>query len=173
MARGSYTVGAAVPNPERGSPVNEGADGDGEADSSTPLIRGGTIAAEGKPVAAAVAGLAQSTMFSAVVNLANTIVGAGMLGLPRAFAESGYAVGAVLLVLSAMGSVIGLHLLAVSQATAGIQPSSFYTVANAAMPSLTVLIDVAVYLKCKPPHTQPSPFPHLHLRDDVCTLSRV
>jgi hypothetical protein len=44
MARGSYTVGAAVPNPERGSPVNEGADGDGEADSSTPLIRGGTIA---------------------------------------------------------------------------------------------------------------------------------
>jgi amino acid permease len=83
-----------------------------------------------------------------------------------------YAVGAVLLVLSAMGSVIGLHLLAVSQATAGIQPSSFYTVANAAMPSLTVLIDVAVYLKCKPPHTQPSPFPHLHLRGDICTLSR-
>jgi len=47
------------------------------------------VAAEGKPVAAAVAGLAQSTMFSSVVNLANTIVGAGMLGLPRAFAESG------------------------------------------------------------------------------------
>ena len=68
-----------------------------------------------------------------------------------------YAVGAVLLVMSAIGSTIGLHLLAVSQATARIQPSSFYTVANAAMPRLTVLIDVAVYLKCKAPFPQPPP----------------
>jgi amino acid permease len=71
-----------------------------------------------------------------------------MLGLPRAFAESGYLVGSLLLVLSGFGSMLGLHLLAVSQNTVGIQPSSFYTVANAAMPSLTVLIDVAVWVKC-------------------------
>ena len=72
-------------------------------------------------------------------------------------AHGRYAVGAVLLVMSAIGSTIGLHLLAVSQATARIQPSSFYTVANAAMPSLTVLIDVAVYLKCKAPLPNPPP----------------
>lgn len=102
-----------------------------------------------KSNSAATAGLGKSGTFSSVVNLANTVVGAGMLGLPHAFAECGSGVAILLLIFSAMGSAMGLHLLAVSQATVGVTPSSFYTVANAALPSLTVLIDVAVALKCE------------------------
>ena len=39
-------------------------------------------------------------------------------------------------------------MLAVSNATVGINPSSFYTVAKASVPSFTKLIDVAVMIKC-------------------------
>lgn len=83
-----------------------------------------------------------------IVNLSNTIVGAGILGLPRAFSESGWFVGLLLLTLAAAGSALSLHLLAVSQETVGIAPSSFYTVAKASIPSFTNLIDVAVMIKC-------------------------
>jgi hypothetical protein len=43
-------------------------------------------------------GRGKASLFSCVVNLANTVVGAGMLGLPHAFSESGWATGFVLLV---------------------------------------------------------------------------
>eukprot|EP00039_Didymoeca_costata_P025825 m.14363 g.14363 ORF g.14363 m.14363 type:complete len:472 (+) comp5069_c0_seq1:255-1670(+) len=88
------------------------------------------------------------SLFSLTVNLSNTILGAGLLALPYAFGQAGTAVGATLLVFAGLGSTLGLHLLAVSQDTVGIKPSSFYTVASAAFPSLTSVIDIAVAVKC-------------------------
>eukprot|EP00038_Savillea_parva_P029219 m.69584 g.69584 ORF g.69584 m.69584 type:complete len:517 (+) comp8595_c0_seq2:222-1772(+) len=102
----------------------------------------------GSTTNAAAAGLGKSGTAASVVNLANTVLGAGMLGLPHAVAECGYGVGFVLLLVSACGTAVGLHLLAVSQATVGITPSSFYAVVNAAAPSLTAVIDIAVAIKC-------------------------
>jgi hypothetical protein len=43
-------------------------------------------------------GRGEASLFSCVVNLANTVVGAGMLGLPHAFSECGWVTGFVLLV---------------------------------------------------------------------------
>ena len=56
-----------------------------------------------------------ATMSSCIVNLANTILGAGMLGLPHAFAECGWALGYGMLALSATLSTLGLLLLSRSE----------------------------------------------------------
>jgi len=51
------------------------------------------------------------TTTSCVVALSNTILGAGMLGLPHAFSECGWALGYGMLFLSATLSTLGLSLL--------------------------------------------------------------
>ena len=105
----------------------------------------------------AIEGVKVGTIWSGIVNLSNTIMGAGLLGLPGAFAGTGYLGGLGLIVLSAVLSAHGLILLSqsaqrvlVQQQPAGgvLPPSSFYTVAHAAVPSYTILIDFAVALKC-------------------------
>ena len=88
---------------------------------------------------------------SCVVNLTNTILGSGMLGLPYAFSKAGSLTGTILLVMAAAFSSNGLRLLSLSAQRAGIspsKPSSFYSVAAAAYPPSTALIDGAVAFKC-------------------------
>ena len=90
-------------------------------------------------------------MISCVINLTNTVAGTGMLALPHAFAQSGFVVGSVMLIIAALFSANGLRLLTLSAEKVGIRPdrpSSFYVIASAAMPEFTLLIDVAVGLKC-------------------------
>ena len=88
-----------------------------------------------------------STISSGVVNLANTIVGAGMLGLPGAFGGTGWLSGIILIVVSAIFSAHGLVLLSKSAIITG-KPASFYSVAHASVPRYTMLIDAAVAVKC-------------------------
>lgn len=89
----------------------------------------------------------QATILSCVINLTNTIIGAGMLGLPGAFAGTGYVGGTILILCGAFFSTNGLYLLSSAAQRAGL-PSSFYSVAAAAVPQYTILIDLAVALKC-------------------------
>ncbi|EED95740.1 amino acid/polyamine transporter, partial [Thalassiosira pseudonana CCMP1335] len=88
-----------------------------------------------------------ASIASSVVNLTNTIVGAGMLGLPGAFGGTGYIGGLILIILAAGFSAHGLVLLSKCAQRTGL-PSSFYSVALAAVPRCTILIDLAVALKC-------------------------
>mmetsp|Transcript_20647 Transcript_20647/g.37306 ORF Transcript_20647/g.37306 Transcript_20647/m.37306 type:complete len:480 (+) Transcript_20647:105-1544(+) len=88
-----------------------------------------------------------SSILSGVVNLSNTIVGAGMLGLPGAFGGTGWLSGIVLIALAATFSAHGLVLLSKAACLTG-RPSSFYSVALASVPRYTILIDLAVALKC-------------------------
>jgi amino acid permease len=88
-----------------------------------------------------------STISSGVVNLANTIVGAGMLGLPGAFGGTGCLSGIILIIVSAIFSAHGLVLLSKSAIITG-KPASFYSVAHASVPRYTMLIDAAVAVKC-------------------------
>ena len=92
----------------------------------------------------------KGTIGSGIINLSNTIVGAGMLGLPGAFGGTGYASGMILILVSAFFSAHGLVLLskAAQKASNDNLPSSFYTLAHATVPSYTILIDLAVTLKC-------------------------
>ncbi len=88
-----------------------------------------------------------ATIASAVINLTNTIVGAGMLGLPGAFGGTGYLSGMILIVLSAACAAHGLVLLTKVANLTG-RPCSFYSVASASVPRYTVLIDAAVAMNC-------------------------
>jgi len=84
---------------------------------------------------------------SVIFNLSNTILGAGMLGLPAAFASWGVIMGTVGLVGAAMASAFGLQLLSECADAVG-RPSGFYDVAEAAQPNLGIVIDFAVAIKC-------------------------
>eukprot|EP00979_Chaetoceros_neogracilis_P008613 scaffold1911_cov266-Chaetoceros_neogracile.AAC.2 len=95
----------------------------------------------------------KASIISCVINLLNTVAGAGMLGLPGAYAGSGFFIGTILLFTAAFFSAIGLHLLSVSATTAQARmrdgkPASFYNVAVTAMPQFAIAIDAAVALKC-------------------------
>ena len=90
---------------------------------------------------------AAGTIWSGFMNLTNTIVGAGMLGLPGAFAGTGIAGGSILILLGAFFSAHGLILLSKAAQRTGL-PASFYSAARATVPQYTVLIDLAVALKC-------------------------
>lgn len=81
------------------------------------------------------------------MNLANTILGSGMLGLPYAFSHTGWVLGSLLLVICGSLSSFALHLLALC-ALKEKEASSFYSVAHSAMPKFTLLIDFAVAVKC-------------------------
>ena len=90
-----------------------------------------------------------ATFFSCVANLANTILGSGLLGLPGAFAGAGSLTGTLLLIIAAFGSANGLRLLSLCASKVGYdEPTSFYSVANRAHPSSTTVIDFAVAIKC-------------------------
>lgn len=92
-----------------------------------------------------------ASALSCIINLTNTVAGTGMLGLPGAFAGSGFVVGTILLIVASLFSANGLRLLALSAEKVGIsqeKPSSFYIIANAALPDFTLVIDFAVALKC-------------------------
>jgi amino acid permease len=84
------------------------------------------------------------TKFSSYVNLTNTIIGAGMLGLPYAFAKSGWVLGSILLFIGAISTIFSCHILSIC-ASKVPYPATFFAVTNATVPKLTFLIDVAVF----------------------------
>ena len=89
----------------------------------------------------------RASLSSCVSNLANTILGAGMLGLPHAFAMAGFVPGFLMLLIFGAFSSLGLHLLSEAADRAG-RPASFYGVAEAALPGAGVAIDIAIGVKC-------------------------
>jgi len=95
----------------------------------------------------------QATMFSCIVNLSNTILGAGMLGLPHAFGVCGWVLGYSLLIVFACLASLGLFLLSccatkLREADPKRGKQSFYAIAMAVLPQATTLIDAAVAIKC-------------------------
>lgn len=91
--------------------------------------------------------LHKASWFSCYANLTSTIIGAGILGLPYAFANSGWFLGSILVFLCALSSGFSLHFLAQCAKKTEL-PSSFYSVADKASPSVSFLIDIAVAIKC-------------------------
>lgn len=81
------------------------------------------------------------------MNLANTVLGSGMLGLPYAYSHTGWVLGTFLLLICGCCSAFALHLLSLC-ALREPGPASFYSVAITAMPSATIVIDLAVAIKC-------------------------
>jgi amino acid permease len=92
----------------------------------------------------------QASVPSGVSNLSNTILGAGMLGLPFALASSGLVVGAILFFIATMATIFGLHLLAIAaeESASRDNVASYFTVATQTFPRAAVLIDLALIIKC-------------------------
>ncbi|KAJ1679072.1 hypothetical protein EV182_002786, partial [Spiromyces aspiralis] len=88
------------------------------------------------------------TTFSSTANLANTILGSGMLAMPAAMASIGLGLGICVILLSALASALGLHLLACNARKTHGRNSSFFAVASLTYPQATVLFDAAIAIKC-------------------------
>jgi amino acid permease len=91
--------------------------------------------------------LNEATLFSSYVNLTNSIIGSGILGLPFAFAASGWFLGYLLILLAGVATTFSLHVLAIC-ASKVKPPSSFYRVTEASIPKFTFLIDLSVASMC-------------------------
>ncbi len=92
----------------------------------------------------------KTTWLGGYVNLGNTLLGAGILGLPYAFANSGYVLGTFMLIICGTFSATALHSLTISarRTSEKGEQSSFYSVAAAIDPRLTMAVDLAVFIKC-------------------------
>ena len=94
------------------------------------------------------------TVLKLTFSLANTILGAGILGLPAAFSLCGRMLGTGLLLSFGAASGFGLHLLSCCAMLGGKHmvaagaKSSFRSVATLAAPRFATVIDAAVAVKC-------------------------
>jgi amino acid permease len=87
-----------------------------------------------------------SPISSSFVNLASTVIGAGILGLPYAFSRVGWFLGTFSLLLCGFLSYAALHLFAECVKKVP-PPCTFYSVADVAVPQYSKWIDFAVMLK--------------------------
>ena len=85
-----------------------------------------------------------ATLFSSIVNLVSTMLGSGLVVLPHAFAQAGWALGLGMVTLSAVVTVLACDFISESITLAGHH--SFRTIANAALPHFALVADLAVLL---------------------------
>ncbi|KAJ2504304.1 hypothetical protein IWW47_002591 [Coemansia sp. RSA 2052] len=88
------------------------------------------------------------TILSSTINLANTILGSGMLSMPNAMAAMGLALGSLVIVFSACASGMGLYLLSRCARRTSGRDSSFFAVSKLTYPKAAVFFDAAIAIKC-------------------------
>ena len=90
--------------------------------------------------------------FSSCINLVNTVIGAGILGLPETFTHTGWALGILLLVIFAICSVITFHLQMMAAHTLKASHHniriSYLTMCEHTVPRLRYLVDLSVGITC-------------------------
>ena len=89
----------------------------------------------------------RATIVSCIINLSSTCMGTGILSLPFAFSNAGFAAGCALCVACAGTCGLTLYLLVESGARVGGRPT-LGTVCQAALPQLGVVIDISVIFNC-------------------------
>jgi amino acid permease len=89
----------------------------------------------------------RATWLSCYINLTSTILGAGMLGLPYAYANMGWILGTLLILVCGTAATFALYFLAVCAKKTEL-PSSFYSVARRAAPQYVFIIDAIIAVKC-------------------------
>ncbi|GAN08829.1 amino acid transporter [Mucor ambiguus] len=91
---------------------------------------------------------ATASPFSCVINLANTILGTGMLAMPSAMASVGILPGILLIAFSALASGTGLYFLTRCAARTEGRNASFFAISKLTWPKVAVLFDLAIAIKC-------------------------
>jgi len=97
-------------------------------------------------------GPGEATVFSSVMNLVNTVIGAGILGLPQCMSHTGWALGVTLLVLFGASSIVTLHLQMIAAHTLRTSHTnirmSYLTMCENTVPRLRYLVDLSVGITC-------------------------
>ncbi|KAH9839693.1 transmembrane amino acid transporter protein-domain-containing protein [Rhodofomes roseus] len=88
------------------------------------------------------------TLTSSVGNLANTIIGSGMLTFPLAMASAGIIPGIITCIFSGSVAAFGLYLLTLCATKAPHRRASFFAVAELTFPRAAVFFDAAIAVKC-------------------------
>ncbi|KAJ1835906.1 hypothetical protein LPJ73_007680, partial [Coemansia sp. RSA 2703] len=88
------------------------------------------------------------TIMSSTINLANTILGSGMLSMPNAMASLGLALGSLVIMFSAFTSGMGLYLLSRCARRTNGRDASFFAVSKLTYPKAAVFFDAAIAIKC-------------------------
>ncbi|OCH96252.1 hypothetical protein OBBRIDRAFT_765760 [Obba rivulosa] len=89
-----------------------------------------------------------ATLSSCIGNLANTIIGSGMLTFPLALASAGIIPGMITCLFSASVAGFGLYLLSLCARKAPHRKASFFAVAEMTFPRAAVFFDAAIAIKC-------------------------
>ncbi|KAL6857812.1 hypothetical protein ACO1O0_005255 [Amphichorda felina] len=90
----------------------------------------------------------QASMLSSIVNLLNTIVGAGTLAMPSVLSHTGIMLGVILILWSGMCSAFGLYLQSKCARYLDRGTSSFFALSQITYPNAAVLFDLAIAVKC-------------------------
>ncbi|ANB11731.1 Avt6p [Sugiyamaella lignohabitans] len=89
-----------------------------------------------------------ATITSSIINLLNTIVGAGILAMPFAYKANGIILGTIIIGLAGLTAGFGLYLQGLGSSFVPPGHASFFSLAKITYPSLAVLFDVAIAIKC-------------------------
>ncbi|KAG8812635.1 hypothetical protein FRC19_003013 [Serendipita sp. 401] len=90
----------------------------------------------------------KASLASSIGNLANTILGTGMLSFPLAMASGGIIPGVITCIFSGCTAAFGLYLLSRCAAKAPHRKSSFFAISQMTFPSASVWFDTAIAIKC-------------------------
>ncbi|PGH04295.1 hypothetical protein AJ79_07142 [Helicocarpus griseus UAMH5409] len=90
----------------------------------------------------------QASWISSVVNLLNTIVGAGALAMPNALARMGITLGVLIIVWSGVTAGFGLYLQSLCAQYLDRGSASFFALSQITYPNAAVIFDAAIAIKC-------------------------
>ncbi|GLB41828.1 putative transmembrane amino acid transporter protein [Lyophyllum shimeji] len=89
-----------------------------------------------------------ATILSCISNLANTIMGTGMLTFPLAMASAGIIPGIITCIFSGSVAGFGLYLLTLCATQTAHRRASFFAVSELTFPKAAVFFDAAIAIKC-------------------------
>jgi len=90
----------------------------------------------------------QASWFSSVINLLNTILGAGVLAMPLAVSHMGIALGISVIIWSGITAGFGLYLQARCAEYLDRGSASFFALSQITYPNAAVIFDAAIAIKC-------------------------
>lgn len=90
----------------------------------------------------------QATTISSIINLLNTIVGAGTLAMPAAMSHMSVALGTFVILWSGITSALGLYLQSRCGRYLDHGTASFFALSQITYPNAAVVFDTAIAVKC-------------------------
>ena len=92
--------------------------------------------------------IGQASWISSVINLLNTIVGAGVLAMPLAMSHMGMLLGTIVILWAGLTSGFGLYLQTRCAAYLERGSASFFALSQITYPNAAVVFDAAIAIKC-------------------------